>query len=99
MIGELFGSYLGALADFWGATLRLGLPHLVLLILILMWLRRGRCGKWRRGRSCCWAWRCGAGRWDGDCDEPAARGWDSCCRSSDEPDEPEAEDGDEDGDS
>lgn len=96
MIGELFGTYLGALADFWGATLRLGLPHLVLLILILMWLRRGRCGKWRRGRSCCWAWRCGTGGWDGDSNESAARG--CCCQCGDAADEPEAEDGDEDGD-
>ena len=101
MIGDFFVGYFGALADFWGTTMRLGLPHLILLILILMWLRRGRCGKWR-GKSCCWSWGCGSGGWDGDHDDSPPCGC-TCgaCRwqPADAADEPAAEAHDEDGDS
>ncbi|MCY4572726.1 MAG: hypothetical protein OXF01_07970 [Gemmatimonadetes bacterium] len=53
MIGEFFSWYFGALVDFWGTALRLGLPQIVLLILILMWLR----GK-RSGKCCCTCGKC-----------------------------------------
>ena len=72
MIGEFFSWYFGALADFWGTALRLGLPQIVLLILILMWLRGKRCGK-SREKSCCWTWSCGNDGMDG--------GSCCCCRT------------------
>ena len=63
MIGEFFSWYFGALVDFWGTALRLGLPQIVLLILILMWLRRSRCRRCgdkpddkSDDESCCWTW-------------------------------------------
>ena len=76
MIGEFFSWYFGALVDFWGTALRLGLPQILLLILILMWLRRARCRKCgdesdgeSGDGSCCWTWGGARGRW----------GW--CCRT------------------
>lgn len=74
MIGEFFSWYFGALVDFWGTALRLGLPQIVLLILILMWLRRARCrkcGDESDGKSGCWTWGGPRGRW----------GWGCCCRA------------------
>lgn len=70
MIGDFFSWYFDALVDFWGGVLRLGLPQIVLLILILMWLRRARCRKAcdeSDEESCGWFW---SGGWGG-------RG---CCR-------------------
>ena len=69
MIGEFFSWYVGALADFWGTTLRLGLPQIVLLVIILMWLRRSSCRKRcdeSDGETSCWTWG-------------ARGGWGSCC--------------------
>ena len=78
MIGEFFSWYFGALVDFWGTALRLGLPQIVLLVLILMWLRRARCrkcgdkrGDKSGGKSCCWTWSSGWGERGGRC---------CCCR-------------------
>ena len=59
--------YLNSLAQFWGTAIRIGLPQILLVILIICWLRRKRCGKTAAkssGKSCCWAWTCG---YDGDC--------------------------------
>ena len=75
MISEFFGWYFGALVDFWGTALRLGLPQIVLLVLIFMWLRRARCrkcGDKSGGESCCWTWSCGSGGQGGRC---------CCCRA------------------
>ena len=51
--------YFSSLAEFWGSAIRVGLPQILLVILLVCWLRRRRCGKGRR--SCCrgWSWGCG----------------------------------------
>ena len=70
MVVEFFSWYFDALVGFWGTVLRLGLPQILLLILILMWLRRARCRKAcgdSDEESCGWFW---SGGWGG-------RG---CCR-------------------
>ncbi len=77
MIGEFLTWYIGALFDFWGTALRLGLPQILLLILILMWLRRARwrkCGDRADDGSCCWTWGGARGRWGCCC-----RRMQSCC--------------------
>ncbi len=68
MIGDFTSWYFSALVDFWGTALRLGLPQIVLLIIILMWLRKARCrkcGDKSDEKSCCWIWSCGSGGWGG----------------------------------
>lgn len=64
---SLIDWYLNSLAQFWGTAIRIGLPQILLVILLICWLRRKRCGKTAArssGKSCCWTWTCGC---DGDC--------------------------------
>ena len=84
MIGEFFSWYFGALVDFWGTALRLGLPQILLLILILMCLRRPRCrkcGDKSDDKSCCWTWGRARGRWPGMRGRWGRWGWYCCCRT------------------
>lgn len=66
MIGDFFSWYFDALIGFWGTALRLGLPQIVLLVLIFMWLKGKGCRK-SRGKSCCRDWSWGMGKWGGSC--------------------------------
>lgn len=93
---EFVNWYLTSLAEFWGTAIRIGLPQLLLVILLICWIRRGRCGK-SAGKSCCWMWSCGSGSGSGcERSEPAPCGCTcgSCCCQTEA-----AESGDEDGDS
>ncbi|MXV95559.1 MAG: hypothetical protein F4Y07_00110 [Gemmatimonadetes bacterium] len=93
--------YLNSLAQFWGTAIRIGLPQILLVILLICWIRRKRCGKpaaGSSGKSCCWMWTCGC---DGDCwfCRPPESGctcrW-RCCEGAgpQDADEEEEEDGD-----
>ena len=62
---EFVNWYLTSLAEFWSTAIRIGLPQLLLVILLICWIRRRRCGK-PVGRSCCWMWSCGSGSDDSD---------------------------------
>ena len=64
---SLIDWYLNSLAEFWGMAIRIGLPQILLLILLICWMRKKRCGKTAArssGKSCSWMWTCGC---DGDC--------------------------------
>ena len=52
--------YFSSLAEFWGSAVRIGLPHILLVILLVCWLRRRKCGK-VRDDSCRWIWSWGCG--------------------------------------
>lgn len=58
MLGHFFNWYMTSLAEFWGSALRIGLPQILLVILLICWLRRRRCGK-SGGKGCCWIRSCG----------------------------------------
>ncbi len=60
---EFVNWYLSSLAEFWGTAVRIGLPQLLLVILLICWIRRSRCGK-SAAKSCCgvWSWGTGCGR-------------------------------------
>ncbi len=96
---DFFSSYLTSLAEFWGTAIRIGLPQLVLVLLLICWIRRRRCGQAAggdAGKSCCatWSWGMGCGPSCG-C-KAAACGCTCgccCCQTG------AAEGGDEDGDS
>ncbi len=61
MIGEFLGWYFTSLAQFWGSAVRIGLPHVLLLVLIVYWIRRRGCGDSDGNRCCwCWLWTCGS---------------------------------------
>lgn len=91
---EFVNWYLTSLAEFWGTAVRIGLPQLLLVILLICWIRRSRCGK-SAGKSSCGMWRWGSGC--GSCGgEPAPCG----CNCGRCPCQTEAaQDEDEDGDS
>lgn len=85
---DLFSWYVNSLAEFWGSALRIGLPQILLVILLICWLRRKRCGK-RCGRGCCrvWSFGCCGDDSRGSC-SVAADGCASncgmcCCRRTD----------------
>ena len=88
MFGDLFSWYITSLAEFWGSAIRIGLPQILLVILLICWLRRKRCGE-SRGSACCRirsCGRCGDGA-ERTCREAAAgcgctRGL-CCCRGND----------------
>lgn len=65
MLNTFFEGYIYSLAAFWTAAVRIGLPHILLLILLFCWLR-----KRRRGDSCCWSFGT----------RPACCCDDGCCR-------------------
>ncbi len=91
---EFVNWYLSSLAEFWGTAVRIGLPQLLLVILLICWIRRGRCGK-TSGQSCCGIWTWGTGC--GSCGNERAACGCTCGRC---PCQTEAaQDGDEDGDS
>ena len=69
MFGDLFSWYMTSMGEFWGSSLRIGLPQILLVILVICWLRRKRCGK-ACGKKCCWIWSCGS------CDEEEQS---ACC--------------------
>ena len=86
--------YLNSLAQFWGTAIRIGLPQILLVILIICWLRRRRCGRAGAksgGKSCCWAWICG---YDDDCCRPPECDSTGGCRSGKDADAQDAEDED-----
>ncbi|MDE2871742.1 MAG: hypothetical protein OXQ94_08670 [Gemmatimonadota bacterium] len=72
MFGDLFSWYVTSLAEFWGSAIRIGLPQILLVILLICWLRRQRCGR-SRGSACCRIWSCGRCGDKGD--------W-TCCEAS-----------------
>ncbi len=51
---DVFNWYFNSLAEFWGMAIRIGLPQLLLVILLICWLRRRKCGK--SGSKSCWTW-------------------------------------------
>lgn len=64
--------YLTSLAEFWGSAVRIGLPQILLVILLICWLRRKRCGS-SCGRACCRIWSCG---------RPGDRAERTCCAAA-----------------
>lgn len=88
--------YFTSLAEFWGTAIRVGLPQLILVILLICWIRRSRCGK-SAGKSCCWTWSCGSGSGGcSSCGNEAAPCGCTCgsCRCQTAAAEDEDEDGD-----
>lgn len=51
MLSTFIAGYFYSLAEFWRAAIHIGLPHILLVILLVCWLRR----RWRDGDSCCWS--------------------------------------------
>ncbi len=55
MLSTFVEGYFYSLAAFWTAAVRIGLPHILLLVLLFCWLRRRR-----RGGGCCWSFGAGS---------------------------------------
>lgn len=55
MLSTFIEGYFYSLAAFWTAAVRIGLPHILLLVLLFCWLRKRR----RGGGSCCWIFGAG----------------------------------------
>lgn len=68
-----FFNYLRSLAEFWSFAFRLGLPQILLIVLVVWWLKRSRCGQ---DDDCCGVWTLGT-RW-GCCRGPRSNN--CCCR-------------------
>lgn len=73
MLSMFFEGYLYSLAAFWTSAVRIGLPHILLLVMLFCWLRRRK----RGGDGCCWSF--GAGSAAGCCDCDCCCG-NCCCR-------------------
>ncbi len=56
MLGDLFSFYITSLGEFWSSAIRIGLPQILLVVLLICWLRRRRCGESRSKPCwfCCW---------------------------------------------
>lgn len=65
---DVINWYFNSVAEFWGMAIRIGLPQLLLVILLICWLRRRKCGE--SSAESCWTWVCGR---DGGC---------CCCRTA-----------------
>ncbi len=79
---SLIDWYLTSLADFWSSAIRIGLPQILLVMLLICWMRKRRCGRGADG--CCgdWcSWMSSCGRDDrGCCDHPECpRASKRCC--------------------
>jgi len=68
MLESLFVAYFNSLASFWGAVFRVGPLQILLIVLLIVWLKRRRCGKW--ANSCCWSFGTDSSCWCGK----------ECCR-------------------
>lgn len=76
---SFFANYLYSLVEFWGSVFRIGLPQILLVVLVIWWLKRKRCGRDDGDDGCCGFWgfgpryRC-CRAWSGPCcDERGCR--------------------------
>ena len=73
---SFFSGYFYSLAEFWSSAFRIGLPQILLIVLVVWWLKRKRCGQ--GGDACDTVWsfgtRCGCCCCQGPCCN------DCCCR-------------------
>ena len=78
---DLINWYFSSLGEFWSSAVRIGLPHILLIILLVCWMRKRGCGKGRK--SCCsWMW---GGRDDSSCDaDDCRRRPNACCQRPDD---------------
>lgn len=74
---HLFFNYLYSLAEFWSFVFRLGFPQILLIVLVIWWIKRKRCGQ-GSDDGCCGIWSFGT---RGCCRQ--APFYDTCCRRRD----------------
>lgn len=53
---SFFANYLYSLIEFWGSVFRIGLPQILLVVLVIWWLKRKRCGRDDGDDGCCGFW-------------------------------------------
>lgn len=70
---HFFFNYLYSLAEFWSFVFRLGFPQILLIVLVIWWIKRRRCGQ-GSDDGCCGIWGFGP---RGCCRQ--APFYDTCC--------------------
>lgn len=80
MLGDFFSFYFTSLAEFWSSAIRIGLPQILLVVLLICWLRRRRCGESRSKACwfCCWCCGDASGCTTGGCGDQADEAGGSC---------------------
>ena len=86
---SFFFDYLTSLANFWSGVFRFGLTQILIVVLVIWWLRRKRCGE-RGDDSCCNIWSFGTLGGCGGRRGPCCDNW-HCCRDVGDEADPEAD--------